>query len=137
MEKNKRDDLIAIYGGFGHEGVYTKLKSMGYKLITPRLDKGVKPGTWLKRASELHDLIERKKVIACIFYMHTTLFLKATEPQYKEAFYKLLPESVTYLFAYGFCPPLGVIFDLGGVSSVKSGRLVWPVGHVLCQTNRF
>lgn len=89
MVAAKRQKVV-ILGGFSHEGVYATVEASGYSLCKWRLDPNVKPRTWLKRATELDTLISKGELAACVLYLYTSLFLKASEAGYMEALFELI-----------------------------------------------
>ena len=84
-----RKKKLVILGEFTHEGITTTLHSLGITPVHAKL-AGVLPRTWRKRARMLQTLRENNELAGVVLYLHTTVFLKAAEPEYSEALFAIL-----------------------------------------------
>jgi hypothetical protein len=83
---------LVVLGGFSHEGLTAAAKALGYSIVTPLLDR-VLPKTWMKRAELIRDLNRSDRLAASVIYLHTALLLKASTPEYREAFLEILKQT--------------------------------------------
>ncbi len=104
--------VVAIIGGFTHEGVKTSVDAIGCELMSLGLDR-VSLKTWHARAAVLRTLREADELAATVIYLHTALLLKASSDGYRDAFLEILEQGrLPRLIVFAFQENLDGIFSI-------------------------
>ncbi len=94
--------FVVILGDFTHEGLSTTISSLGFEYFQRKL-YGVRPATWMNRASTIAQFRKEGRLAAVVVHLPTPTFLYAAQEEFSkcwQALFEELSKTRAIIFAY-------------------------------------